>query len=57
MVFERKNIAVRQRLGVMRQIINAPIMYVSAITECLRRNTMQPVSHFFQSTALLENFF
>lgn len=41
-IFEEKFIALRNRLDIIRQVKESPVVYVTAITEAIRRNALQP---------------
>uniref|UniRef100_A0A1I8EQW2 ATG11 domain-containing protein n=1 Tax=Wuchereria bancrofti TaxID=6293 RepID=A0A1I8EQW2_WUCBA len=41
-LFEEKYIALRNRLDIIRQVKESPIMFATALTECLRRSVLQP---------------
>lgn len=43
-IFEEKFLALRNRLDIIRQVKESPVMYVTAITEAIRRNALYPVS-------------
>lgn len=44
-LFEEKYIALRNRLDIIRQVKESPIMFATALTECLRRSVLQPVRY------------
>lgn len=41
-IFEEKFLALRNRLDIIRQVKESPVMYVTAITEAIRRNALYP---------------
>lgn len=44
-IFEEKFFALRNRLDIIRQVKESPVMYATAITEAIRRSELQPEFH------------